>query len=133
MGFLSAIGSIFSPSSADKAVDGIYNGIDNMFYTDEEKAVAQQKRIETKLNLLPLFEPFKIAQRIIAISFTINFILAFWVGVAIYFYNQKLLDGYLAIIATFNIGWIMMAIITWYFTGSLVTSITGKDSARKDK
>jgi len=119
--------SIFSPKSADKAVDGIYNGIDNMFYTDEEKAVAQQKRIDTKLNLLPLFEPFKIAQRVIAISFTINFILAFWVGVAIYFFKENKLDNYITIVATFNLGWIMMAIITWYFTGGLL------NSAKKDK
>jgi len=114
------LASIFSPRTAEKAVDGIYNGIDNMFYTDEEKAVAQQKRIDTKLGLLPLFEPFKIAQRVIAISFTANFIIAFWVGIAIYFFKPELLDGYLGIVIAFKIGWIMMAIITWYFTGGLL-------------
>ncbi len=69
------ISNIFTPDTVNKTVDGIYNGVDKLFYTDEEKAEATQKQIDTKLKLLPLFEPFKIAQRIIAIIFTINFIL----------------------------------------------------------
>ena len=103
------IKGVFSPEIATKTVDGIYNGIDKAFYTDEEKAEALQKQVDTKLKLLPLFEPFKLAQRVIAISFTINFILAFWVAVVLLFMDKiELLDKYIAIIGVFQLGWIMM-------------------------
>lgn len=125
------ISNIFTPDTVNKTVDGIYNGVDKMFYTDEEKAEATQKQIDTKLKLLPLFEPFKIAQRIIAIIFTINFILWVWVGIAIYLLIPDKLDGYILLIATFNIGWIMMAIIGWYFTGGVIDSWRNKNEKNK--
>jgi len=119
--------SIFSPSVVNKTVDGIYNGVDKAFYTDEEKAEALQKQVDSKMKLLPLFEPFKLAQRIIAISFTFNFILAFWVGVVLLFMEKlELLDKFIGLIGVFQLGWIMMAIVAWYFTGGVVNSFKGK-------
>jgi hypothetical protein len=97
-----------------------------MFYTEEEKAENVQKRLDTKLKLLPLFEPFKIAQRVIAILFTINFILWVWVGIAIYIMIPDRLEGYIELMVAFNIGWIMMAIIGWYFTGGVIDSFKNK-------
>lgn len=122
----SYIKSIFTPDIATKAVDGIYNGIDKAIYTDEEKAIAAQKQLDTKLKLLPLFEPFKIAQRVIAILFTINFILWVWVGIALYLYLPDRLNGFIDLLIAFNIGWIMTAIIGWYFTGGVINSWKGK-------
>lgn len=121
--------SLFSPSVVTKTVDGIYNGIDKAIYTDEEKADNQKEQVKSKMALIPLFEPFKLAQRIIAISFTINFIFAFWVGVALLFMKQQeLLDSYLKLIAVFQLGWIMLTIVAWYFTGGVVNSFkTNKD------
>ena len=119
--------SIFSPSVVNKTVDGIYNGVDKAFYTDEEKAEALQKQVDSKMKLLPLFEPFKLAQRIIAISFTFNFILAFWIGVVLLFMEKlELLDKFIALIGVFQLGWIMMAIVAWYFTGGIINSTKGK-------
>ena len=120
---LETIKSIFTPSVVNKTVDGIYNGVDKSVYTDEEKADNLQKQAETKINLLPLFEPFKVAQRVIAISFTINFIIWVWIGVMMLILGYKeMLDDYVALLLAFNIGWIMMAIITWYFTGGVINS-----------
>lgn len=125
------ISNIFTPDTVNKTVDGIYNGVDKMFYTEEEKAEATQKQIDTKLKLLPLFEPFKIAQRIIAIIFTVNFILWVWVGIVVYLLIPDKVDGYILLIATFNIGWIMMAIIGWYFTGGVIDSWRNKNEKNK--
>ena len=112
------LGSIFSTNAADKAVDGIYNGIDNMFYTEEEKAVARQKIFDTKIKIAKALEPFKVAQRAIALSFTLNFILAFWaIGVMMYFDIN--VDKYIELVGVFNFGWIMMSIVAFYFTGGL--------------
>jgi len=116
-------GNLFNSNSAEKVVDGIYNGIDMAIYTPEEKAVALQKQIDTKLNLMPLFEPFKLAQRYIAIMFTVNFLLAFWVAVGLFVFMPEFFDGFLTIITTFKFGWIMGAIVTWYFTGGIINSV----------
>jgi len=49
------LGKIFGSDDAiSKAADGIYNGVDKAFYTDEEKA-------EGFLSLLKAYEPFKLA------------------------------------------------------------------------
>ena len=120
---------LFSPHVVNKTVDGIYNGVDKMFYTDEEKAEAQQRQADTKLKLLPLFEPFKLAQRFIAIIITVNFFLAFWVGVAILLIGtEELLSNYLGLVVGFEIGWIMLTVVAWFFTGGVVNSFkTQKD------
>lgn len=115
-------GKLFSSDTVDKAVDGVYNGVDKMFYTDEEKAEARQKVFETKIEMLKHFEPFKLAQRYIAIIHTVNFVIAFWIGVVIYVFFPTMLDGYIKLCATFQIGWIMVAIIGWYFTGGVIDS-----------
>ncbi len=77
MGILS---SIFSTDTISKAVDAVIDTGDAVVYTSEEKAKAKQLATETKMKMLPLFEPFKIAQRLIALIFTINFIVAFGQG-----------------------------------------------------
>jgi|ETNvirenome_6_30_1030629.scaffolds.fasta_scaffold00622_6 hypothetical protein len=123
--------NLFSPNNATKVVDGIYNGLDKAFYTDEEKAEDKIKietfKVEAKMKLLPLYEPFKIAQRVIAITFTINFILAFWIGVGLLcFSNDQLLKSYLDLISVFSLGWIMSAIVAWYFTGGVINSFKEK-------
>ena len=51
-----------------KAADGIYNGVDAAFYTDQEKAGGF-------LNLLKGYEPFKIAQRLLMLVVTIPYVL----------------------------------------------------------
>jgi len=121
---MSWLSGIFSPDVVNKTVDAIVDSGDALFYTDEEKSAAAQKAIDTKLKMLPLFEPFKIAQRYIAFGFTLNFIVAFWVAVIFYAVGaQKLLDGFLLIVATFQLGWIMLAIIGFYFGGGFADSM----------
>lgn len=56
---------------SEKAVDGIYNGIDAAILTSEEKVKYHQ-------DFLRLYEPFKIAQRLLALTFCIPYALA-WV------------------------------------------------------
>lgn len=117
-----ALKSLFTPEATNKVVDGIYNGIDKICYTDEEKAECVQKRIDTKLKMLPLFEPFKLAQRIIATTFTINFVLWVWTGIVIYIVCPDRVDGFIHLLGAFWVGEIMLAIIGWYFTGGVINS-----------
>lgn len=54
----STIKSIFS---SEKVVEGVSNGLDKMFLTNEEK-------LDNWERLLTLYEPFKLAQRLIALT-----------------------------------------------------------------
>jgi len=127
MGFM----DIFSVKSVDAAVDAIVDTGDALFYTDEEKAKAKQLATETKLKMLPLFEPFKIAQRYIAFTVVINFFLSFWIGVALFFFSsQEKLDGFLKLVAMFQLGWIMLAVISFYFGGGFVESIKNRTTTK---
>lgn len=69
---------IFGSSSViNKAADGIYNGVDKAVYTEEEKS-------KGFLNLLKAYEPFKLAQRLLALFIMIPYVLvAFICGVTI--------------------------------------------------
>jgi len=117
---------IFSPNTISKTVDAIIDTGDAVVYTDEEKAKAVQLGVETKIRMLALFEPFKITQRYISLAFTYNFIFAFWVGVLVFFYGTKnLLDGYINLVSNFQLGWIMLAIISFYFGGGFIDSMKG--------
>jgi len=53
----------------EKIGDGVYNGIDKAVYTPEEM-------IDNRLKSLAAYEPFKIAQRLLALVFTIPYMLA---------------------------------------------------------
>ena len=107
---------IFSIKSVDSMVDAVIDTGDALVYTDEEKAKANQLKIDTKLAMLKNFEPYKLAQRYIAILFTTNFLLAFWIGVVIYFVSPTHFDDYIAMVKEYQLGWIMLAIISFYFT-----------------
>lgn len=54
-------------------ISGSMNAIDNAFFTDQEKA-------ENKAHLLKLYEPFKLAQRLLALTFAIPFVLVFLIA-----------------------------------------------------
>ena len=75
---------IFSVKSVDNIVDAVIDTGDALVYTAEEKANAEQLKVDTKLKMLPLYEPFKLAQRYISFVFTINFVVAFWVAVILF-------------------------------------------------
>ncbi len=118
--------SLFSGDTINKTVDAVIDTGDALVYTDEEKAKALQLATETKMKMLSHYEPFKIAQRYIALMFTFNFIISFWVGVLIYFAYPLKFDNFLGLIKSFELGWIMLAIISFYFGGGFLNSIGGK-------
>lgn len=65
---MSIWGTLFGSENVIKrAADGIYNGVDKAFYTKEEKAGGF-------LNLLKAYEPFKIAQRLLALVISIPYV-----------------------------------------------------------
>lgn len=101
--------------------------IDSMHTSDEEEIQAKSK---AKTDLLAAYAPFKVAQRYLAVMFTINFILALWVTVLLW-YLDKDMDGFIDIMSAFNVGWIMVTIVTFYFGGGMIEGVRGTFKSKK--
>lgn len=130
-----------SSDTLDKATDAVINTGDKLFYTDEEKAEHRIKQREFFPKLLEAYAPFKIAQRVLAIWFSILYGLAFIVGLIVSVFNmittykQTLagiakenivtisLDPLFALVGAFSLGIIMLTIVGFYFAGGAINSM----------
>lgn len=65
---------------SDKVIEGVYNGLDKVVHTDEEKS-------DFWLKLLKAYEPFKVAQRYLALVVTIPYV-SIWIISAFLFVSS---------------------------------------------
>lgn len=90
----------------------------------ETEAEIRESKTQAKISLMKAYAPFKIAQRWLAILFGVNFVLSFWVAVALWAMGKDM-SGFIDIMTAFNLGWIMLVIVGFYFGGGLAES-TGR-------
>ena len=109
-----------SSESVDKIVDSASSGVDYMFHTDEEKAEKRQWVLDLSMEFRKAMTPYKIAQRLIALTIVYNFFAAFWIGVYLLVLESEYLDGYLELVLSFNLGWLILAVVAFYFKLSLL-------------
>lgn len=113
---------------SDKVIENASKGIDKMFFTNEEKA-------ETWVQTLKAYEPFKIAQRLIALIVTsvyllvwimsaIGFVLSFW------FSEILILSKDLAALNNDVLGLPFTLIIGFYFGGGMAEGIVSQIKKR---
>jgi len=129
------LGKIFGTDAIVK--DGM-KLLDEAFYTKEEEAqdkkeMAKQKT-QAKVELLTAYAPFKLAQRYIAFAFTGIFLFIMLNGVLGSLYNLVPMENVEQAKRFANemyLGEIMLAIISFYFGGGLVSSFRDKIQ-RKD-
>ena len=131
--------TLFSSSkTVGNIVDAVISTGDKLVYTDEEKADAKKLQREFFPTLLKAYEPFKIAQRLLAMWFSFLFGIAFITGLGMVIFNiviryQALKEGVLnpaqldiqpliALVGAFSLGTIMLAIIGFYFMGGTLES-----------
>jgi len=103
--------------------------LDEAFYTDEEKAKDREKLIqmkaEQKIKLLEAYHPFKVTQRVLAISFVFTFLFIVINGILGALYGwvdmDKVKDA-LKFADSVNLGNIVMVIVAFYFGGGFVES-----------
>lgn len=73
---MSFMGRLFgSENVIKKATEGVYNGVDSAFFTNQEKA-------GHFLGLLKAYEPFKLAQRMLMLVMTVPYVLV-WIVCAV--------------------------------------------------
>jgi len=97
--------------------------IDDMHTSTEEEVAAVSK---AKSDLLTAYQPFKLAQRYIALMFTFTFILCFAITLGMTLAGKGDIEGVKAILGDFWIGEIMLLIVGFYFGGGLAETIQQK-------
>ena len=98
--------------------------IDDMHTSTEEEIAASA---DAKVRVMQSYEPFKVAQRYIALLFTFTFLGCFILVMGkTLFGNVSNLEDVRGVISEFWIGEIMMLIATFYFGGGLAESIKRK-------
>lgn len=127
---LSILGSIFGTGEVVKKGLEL---IDEAWTSDEENAENKAKIIEAKTNakaiLLNAYAPFKLAQRYLALMFSIVFLFIMVNGIlgALYgWVDMKAVDEAKRFANEMWLGEIMLTIIGFYFGGGLVESYKKK-------
>lgn len=133
-----------STSTIEKATEAAISTGDKLFYTDEEREEDRRKQRELFPTLLKAYEPFKIAQRILAIFFSFLFGLAFISGLIMVSFNivykfiqatdgvkekdiaQLDITPLFGLVDVFHLGIIMLTIAGFYFGGGALESIRRK-------
>ena len=88
--------------------------IDDIHTSDEERLEAGSK---AKVNLLAAYEPFKIAQRLLALMFTVTFLFSFFLVLIMTLAGWGNTKDVFEVLEQFYIGPIMMTIVIFYFGG----------------
>jgi len=113
------LGKIFG---SKKIIDSSIGGIDKLFYTNQEKA-------DYHLKFLAAYEPFKLAQRLLALLVVGAYIFVFlmaaglmvWGGITA---NQSITQTSADLIKLENdsLGWAIITILAFYFAGGTVNT-----------
>ena len=98
--------------------------IDSMHASTEEEMAAVSK---AKTDLLQAYQPFKLAQRYLALMFTFTFLICFAITLGMTLAGKGDIEGVKAILGDFWIGEIMLLIVGFYFGGGLAETIKQKN------
>ena len=136
MGFFSKL--FGSDEVIKKTVDGVYNGIDKLVYTEEEKAEMRLKSANYFLKLLKAYEPFKLAQRFLALTVTIPYVFVWLISAGMFVWGGSTGDNNIVEVskelAKWNnevLGMPVALILGFYFSGGMVEGIV--DRFKKEK
>jgi hypothetical protein len=111
------IGFIKKIFGSDSVISAGISGIDKIVFTDEEKS-------DAKMKLLKLYEPFKLAQRYLALIFSSTYCLAWFTAFLIEVIDvfiEKNLDTSVLydLLTKSDIPFIVALIVGFYFGGGL--------------
>ena len=106
---------------SEKVIDAGIAGIDKAFYTDEEKAETYNKRMALKSALLQAYQPFKVAQRMLALIYSIPYVVA-WFGLfGLSFFMD--VDKQMRFLVDSDMAVANLIILGFYFAGGAAESV----------
>lgn len=110
---MSIFGRLFG---SEKIIETAVKGVDKIIFTKEEQA-------ENFKETLKLYEPFKVAQRYLAVIFCLPYVAAWFVTFAASFTDislEKQID-----ILQGDMGTAVLAIVSFYFLGGAMSGVLG--------
>lgn len=105
----------------EKAVDAGISALDKVFYTTEEKADHSLRMMEAKSAFLKSYVPFKLAQRFLAMIYSIPYALAWLATWAASFFMDVTVQKEL--LSDSDIAMANLIILGFYFGGGAAESI----------
>lgn len=118
---MSFFGRLFG---SNKAIESGFDLVDKAFHTSEEKAEDALKATNAKINLLRAYEAFKLAQRMLALCYslpyvtawTVTFFASFWLDV----------DKQMGMLMESDIAFANIIILSFYFGGGAIEGVITK-------
>lgn len=114
-----------------KVIDSAISGIDKSIFTTEEKA-------DYMLSFLKAYEPFKVAQRLIALLVLIPYLFIFLVSAMVMLYggltDTKTATDVAKELMAFNVdtlNWIVLTIVAFYFAGGTINTFKSYTRIKK--
>lgn len=115
---LGLLGKIFG---SERVIQSGIELIDS-FHTSTEEEIAA--KTQQRVALLEAYAPFKLAQRVIAFSFTFVYLSCFALVLGFTLADQTTdAEKVKAVLEDFQIGWGMLVILTFYFGGGAAEGI----------
>ena len=105
--------------------DVISKGMDliDSFHTSDTEMI--EAKTKAKTDLMSAYAPFKIAQRYLATMFAVTYI-STYILVLVMMFLDKDVAAVKGILSEFQIDWIMLSIVMFYFGGGLADSVMKK-------
>ena len=105
--------------------DVITKGMDliDSFHTSDTEMV--EAKTKAKTDLMTAYAPFKIAQRYLALMFGGTYITTYILVIGMTFIGKDV-TAVKGILSEFQIDWIMLSIVMFYFGGGLADSVMKK-------
>ena len=105
--------------------DVITKGMDliDSFHTSDTEMV--EAKTKAKTDLMRAYAPFKIAQRYLALMFGGTYITTYVLVIGMTFIGKDV-SAVKGILSEFQIDWIMLSIVMFYFGGGLADSVMKK-------
>ena len=122
MGILSWITG--ESKSAEKAVDGVVDGLDAMFFTDEERSIASQKVLDFKLKWAQATSGQNLARRYISLAITLLWVVLVLLVVALKLLGLDSADDIFNILKEI-VNNPFMLVVGFYFAAHIVRGAKG--------
>lgn len=112
--------------------DVIGKGLDliDSFHTSETEAI--EAKTKAKTELLASYAPFKLAQRYLALIFSVTFVFSYLLVLLLSLRDTDITEVQ-QIITAFKIDWIMLTIVGFYFGGGAFEGLIEKHKKAKEK
>lgn len=120
------LGSDKALDSADNLVNKVSTGIDKSVLTNEEV-------IDYKLSFLKAYEPFKLAQRLIALIVIPSFIFIVFLIIGLYIFGMVDMGDLIFELAKETLATPFLVIISFYYAGGMLEGVVSKYKEKTKK